>query len=141
MNPTAAARVKGRIQSLWERIPRTWWEVLLLWAASLALGTFAFWTIRNLPFPAVLACWATAAGLGLLFVGRTEPILWEAPAPAPEPELLPNPIPPPAATRGSPLLDLVPIPGGTFRMGSPPATQAQIAEFVRHSGMVQSGGR
>jgi len=140
MRPTilaARARLARHLQALWERCPATWFEVLFLWACGLALGALAFQASLALPWPAALAGWGAAAGLGLLLARRAEPILWEeaepgrpAPEPAP-PALTRTPAPAPAPPRVRPLLDLVEVPGGTFRMGSPPADEAQVAAYAR----------
>ena len=119
-----------RLRALWGRLPENRIEVLLLWVCGLAFGAFAFWSTRDLPLPVALACWAAVAGLGLGLALCAEPILWEAATPDPESPAAREPDPPPSP-RIPPLLDLVQVPGGTFRMGSPPATEGQIAAFAR----------
>lgn len=127
--------IRRRARVLWDRTPGTAIETLLLWAFGLALGGLAFWTTIALPLHAAIAVWACAVGLGLLMARRAEPILWEesgigerdAEAEAePGRDQTPRSEPPPVP----PLLDMVQIPGGTFRMGSPEATEAQVADFA-----------
>ncbi len=87
-----------------------------------------------LPLPAALACWAAATRLGLLLARRAKPVLWEESGGAgreAEPERMQDQAPPSPPTRVPPLLDLVQVPGGTFRMGSPPASEKQVADFAR----------
>ncbi len=139
-----AAAFQRRARALWDRIPGTRVEILLLWALGLALGIAVFRSTLALSLPAALVCWAAVAGLGLLLVWRAEPILWEEETPGEraaesgsEPGL--DQAPPPETTRVRPLLELIPIPGGTFQMGSPAATEAQVMAFARDWAQVSGG--
>jgi len=131
--PKTRAWLEPRLRALWNRIPATAVEVALLWIGGLALGALAFQATLALPLPAALACWGAAAGLGLLLARRAEPVLWEGGGGGreAEPEAVQDQAPPPPPPRVPPLLDLVQVPGGTFRMGSPPTTEEQIAAYAR----------
>lgn len=130
--PKTRAWLEPRLRALWERIPGTAVEVALLWVGGLALGALAFRATLALPLPAALACWGAAAGLGLLLARRAEPVLWEEGGGGRETEPEPAPVQDQTAPpRVPPLLDLVQVPGGTFRIGSPPATEEQVAAYAR----------
>ena len=132
---TASARRRAR--TLWERIPSGRLEVAALWVLGFAVGAALFWQTLELPTSAAIACWVAVGVCGLVLALRAKPILWEGPVaggasaasdPEPEPESEPTPFEP---RRARPLLDLIEIPGGTFRMGSSPPTEEQIAAYAR----------
>jgi formylglycine-generating enzyme required for sulfatase activity len=131
--PLILTSVRRHAQTLWGRIPSGRIEVAVLWAGGLALGALAFRQTLDLPLPAAIACWVAAGACGLILAVRAEPILWEEPAAGgsgTEPARKPKPAPP-KQRRVRPLLDLVEIPGGTFRMGSPSPTEEQVAAYAR----------
>jgi sulfatase modifying factor 1 len=127
------ASVGRHARTLWERIPSSQIEVVAVWGAGVFLGALAFWQTLDLPLPAAIACWVAAGACSVVLAMRAEPILWEdraAGGSGLEPEPSPEPTPP-KRRRVRPLLDLVEIPGGTFRMGSPPPTEEQVAAYAR----------
>ncbi len=130
------AGLAGALRALWDRPPEVL-EVVLLWAAGLALGVLAVRAALDLPPAGALAAWGAAVALGFAFVWLAEPVLWETepetpPAPPPPPEP-----PPPPPVR--PLFDLVDIAAGDFRMGSAPATEAEITAYARDWAAVYGG--
>jgi len=129
------ASVGRHVRMLWGRIPSGRIEVVVLWGVGLVLGALAFRQTLDLPLPAAIACWLAAAVFGLVLAMRVEPILWEEPAAdgsgaEPEPKPKSEPVQP-KRRPVRPLLDLVEIPGGTFRMGSTPPTEEQVGAYAR----------
>jgi len=114
---------------LWSAVPvsRVW--VGAIWALGLGLGVAGFLASLALPLAGAAALWLTAAGLGLVLVLRAEPLLWEA-RPCLQVEVAPKPPPAPSPPVPPPLLDMVPLAGGEFRMGSPPARDAEVREYA-----------
>jgi len=140
-----AASVRRHARTLWERIPSGRIEVVALWGGGLVLGALVFRQTLDLPLPAAIACWLVAAVCGLVLAMRVEPILWEAPATGragaePEPKPKSEPVQP-ERRPVRPLLDLIEIPGGIFRMGSPPPTEEQIAAYAREWTEALGGAR
>jgi len=121
--------LRRHAQTLWGRIPSGPFEVAVLWVVGLALGALALWQTLDLPMAAAIACWVVAGACGLILATRAEPILWEeraAGGAGAEPK--PSPL---KRRQFRLLLDLVEIPGGTFRMGSPPPNEEQVAAYAR----------
>jgi sulfatase modifying factor 1 len=132
------AELRRHAQALWGRIPSGRLEVAVLWVVGLALGALAFWQTLDLPTPVAIACWVVAGACGLILATRAEPILWEERA-AGRAGAEPTPkATPPKRRQIRLLLDLVEIPGGTFRMGSPPPTEEQVAAYARE--WAEAGG-
>jgi len=120
-------RTRNELKRLWSRVPSRPWAVAF-WCLGLALGGALVWSGRWLSPNVTVGLWALGLAAAAYLAWRGEPEFWTdtplAPEAGAEPPSRRVPEPPPVIP---PLLDLVEIPGGAFIMGSPPATEAEIA--------------
>ena len=102
-----------------------------IWLLGLSLGSAAFLATIALPAIAVALLWLMMLGLALLLAWRAEPVLsGDLPRPSEQPTTAPPPPQPIEPPSPSPMIELVAINGGLFNMGSPPASQEEIQEYI-----------
>ncbi len=129
--PSKSIQIRRMLVRLWSAIPdpRVW--AWLLWGLGLTLGAAAFWATLDLSMPVAIGLWSVAVAAGLSLALRAEPLLWTPDGqPEVEGDVTPAPDEPPPRPSRPTLLNMVPIPAGEFLMGSPPATAAEIDEYV-----------
>jgi len=125
------AGLRASVVRLWEAIPSSRARAIAVWVLGLALGALGFWASLGLPNIGLAMSWLAVALFSLFLVFRAEPLLWtstprvEQSEPDQKPAIEPTPRPVTPS-----LLDMVPLPGGVFRMGSEPATDAEIREYA-----------
>ncbi len=124
-------RVRNMLVRIWSAVPGSRSRIWGIWLLGLSLGSAGFLATIALPATAAVLLWLGMLGLGLLLVWRAEPVLSGAvPRPSEQPHTAPTPPQPIVPSSPPPMMELVPIRGGLFNMGSPPTTQEEIREYA-----------
>ncbi len=130
MHPNSQ-RIRNALVRAWSAAPASRSRLWGIWGLGLALGSGGFLATTSLPLTPAALLWLAMLGVGLLLLLRAEPVLsGDLPHPKEQPETHPIPPQPQAPSRPPPLLQMMPIRGGLFRMGSAPATEDEIREYL-----------